>query len=139
MSPLAKDLVIGKISLFSNTRFLCWKLFYVAFVCEKGKFLSNRIVCRLSNPSKIRVVFFFLEKGYVSISYKLNPSSLCCLVIRTVWKLIIFLTSKFPGERRDKARGITDRAQTVFLCPQMRHLQYTLFNPLSLPINRKIK
>lgn len=112
---MAKDLGAGKISLVSSTCSLCLKLFYIAFVCEKEKFLSDRVVCRLSNPSKIRVFFFFFfssGKGHILISYKENPLSVCCLVITTVWKLIMFLTSKFPGESKDKDKQGNRQTET---------------------------
>ena len=108
---------LGRHLLFRNTRALCLKLFYVAFVCEKGKFPSNRILHWLSNPRKIRVLFpaFFLEKNYVFIFYILNPSDVWCLVFRIVWKLINFWHWSF--QVREKTKPEIDRSWIVFPLP----------------------
>ena len=98
---------LGRHLLFRNTRALCLKLFYVAFVCEKGKFLSNRILHWLSNPSKIRVLFWLIfSRKRLLIYFFLYSESFRCVLLgyQNYLKIDKFLTSKFPGERKDKAR-----------------------------------
>ena len=131
---------LGRHLLFRNTRALCLKLFYVAFVCEKAKFLSNRILHWLSNPSKIRVLFScFFSRKRLCIYFFCTESFRCVILgFQNCLKIDKLLTLKFPGERKDKAR---DRQKLDCFSPACKWNTYSLFSchPLSLPTNRKIR
>ena len=131
---------LGRHLLFRNTRALCLKLFYVAFVCEKGKFLSNRILHWISNPSKTRVLFpCFFSRKRLHIYFLYTESFRCVMVgYQNCLKIDKFLTSKFPGERKNKAR---DRQKLDCFPPACKWNTYSLFSclPLSLPKTRKIR
>lgn len=63
------------------------------------------------------------EKHGVSIPQKQSPSRLHCQVIRAVWRWMMFLTSKFPGERKDKDVGIRSR-QSPFTSGSFQIIPY---------------